>query len=103
MALLIEGDHNNTQMSCLENSNDVNVEEDNFVHNIHKFLYKPTFRFKYVATELKERKVENNFYKGVKWSQDGTCLLTCLEDGSLRLLELCSFYKENFRSACFCK
>eukprot|EP00741_Cyanophora_paradoxa_P016568 tig00020927_g15998.t1 len=30
----------------------------------------------------------HNFFKGAKWSPDGTCLLTCSEDTVLRLFEL---------------
>ena len=32
--------------------------------------------------------MDNNFLKGVKFSPDGTCLLTCNEDNTLRLYEV---------------
>lgn len=31
---------------------------------------------------------DNNFLKGVKWSPDGSCFLTCSDDNSLRLFYL---------------
>ena len=36
----------------------------------------------------KAEKLDNNFLKGVKWSPDGTCLLTNSEDHKIRLFEM---------------
>ncbi|KAK5575727.1 hypothetical protein RB653_006861 [Dictyostelium firmibasis] len=35
------------------------------------------------------------FYKGSKWSPDGTCLLSCTEDKFIRLFEINNNYNEN--------
>jgi len=35
-----------------------------------------------------ENKIRPCFLKGCKWSPDGTCLLTCADDGFLRLFDL---------------
>lgn len=37
---------------------------------------------------FKDTKLKNNFLKGVKWSPDGTCLLTNSEDHKIRLFEM---------------
>lgn len=33
-------------------------------------------------------RTENNFLKGCKWSPDGACFVSCVEDGSLRVFDL---------------
>ena len=38
--------------------------------------------------EFDEEKVTNNCLKGIKWSPDGSCLLTATEDQLLRVFEL---------------
>lgn len=50
--------------------------------------------------EFGEPKLANNCLRGVKWSPDGTCILTASEDQMLRLFELPENGNEDLGSEC---
>lgn len=45
-------------------------------------------RLYHFAHQFRSSGANNNFLKGVKWSPDGSCFLTCSDDNSLRLFYL---------------
>lgn len=50
----------------------------------HENVTNPPFEI----TDIKFQNISQNFFKGAKWSPDGTCLLTSAEDNFIRLYEM---------------
>jgi len=70
------------------------VEEVALQETIAEPVYYPEYQFDAKWTLICEAHKEfessksQGFLKGCKWSPDGTCLLTCADDGLLRLFDL---------------
>ncbi|KAI6704941.1 hypothetical protein NL676_007903 [Syzygium grande] len=60
----------------------------------------PSQRAYHFHTQFRTDQKPNNFLKGVKWSPDGTCLVSSSEDNTLRVFALCVDIGGNLVALC---
>lgn len=80
-----EKEHHESELCTVDAQDTGNV--DSYQWPVFRFDVSP-HRMYHFCRQFRASTSSNNFLRGAKWSPDGSCFLTCLDDDTLRLFDL---------------
>ena len=92
---LVEDENKSSELDHVPKSNEENVVQEDPLPFSYP-VYQCENPWILICSSAEEKGKGPGFFKGCKWSPDGTCLLTCTNDNILKLIDLpADLYRSN--------